>query len=149
RDGLEAVARCAEDTPDLILMDLIMPKMGGVEATRKIMTASPCAIVVVTANISDNCSKVFEAMGAGALDAVNTPAFEGPGSDGAQALLAKIETIRKLIGHRRGVPSDNYPRQGFEHRVHPENSLVVLGASAGGPAALAKVLGDLPADFPA
>src|SRR2546425_4903814 len=99
RDGLEAVERCAGDTPDLILMDLIMPKLDGVEATRRIMATTPCAIVVVTASVEDNSSRVFEAMGAGALDAVNTPVLEQPGApDGAGALLAKIETIRRLIG---------------------------------------------------
>ena len=46
QDGAEAVTRCAEDRPDLILMDLIMPKMDGVEATRQIMARTPCAIVV-------------------------------------------------------------------------------------------------------
>ena len=94
-DGAEAVERCAADTPDLILMDLIMPRMDGVEATRRIMASTPCAIVVVTANVNDNASKVFEAMGAGALDAVNTPVLESPGNgNGANALLAKVETIR-------------------------------------------------------
>ena len=89
---------CAADRPDLILMDLIMPVMDGVEATRRIMAATPCAILVVTADVDGNSSKVFEAMGAGALDAVNTPVLAEPGSlDGALPLLAKIETIRKLV----------------------------------------------------
>src|SRR6186997_816676 len=98
RDGAEAVQLCASDRPDLILMDLIMPKMDGVEATRRIMAHTPCAIVVVTANVDDNSSKVFEAMGAGALDAVNTPVLENAGANGSKALLDKIETIRKLLG---------------------------------------------------
>src|SRR5437879_849819 len=103
RDGAEAVERCAEDTPDLILMDLIMPKMDGVEATRQIMARTPCAIVVVTANVGSTTSKVFEALGAGALDAVNTPVQETTsGHQGASALLAKIETIRKLLGGGSG-----------------------------------------------
>src|SRR5579862_4997203 len=98
-NGHEAVHRCLADAPDLILMDLIMPGMDGVEATRRIMAQSPCAIVVVTANVTDHCAKVFEAMGAGALDAVNTPVLEWPGSSkGAADLLAKIENIRRLIG---------------------------------------------------
>ncbi|HEU0037754.1 MAG TPA: response regulator, partial [Verrucomicrobiae bacterium] len=46
RDGVEAVERCANDRPDLILMDLIMPRLDGVEATRQIMARTPCAIVV-------------------------------------------------------------------------------------------------------
>src|SRR5687768_8461534 len=99
RDGAEAVERCAADRPDLILMDLIMPRLDGVEATRQIMAKSPCAIVVVTANVNDHASRVFEAMGCGALDAVNTPVLGDPGNlEGAQGLLKKVETIRKLIG---------------------------------------------------
>jgi two-component system response regulator WspF len=149
-DGEEAVERCAADTPDLILMDLIMPRMDGIEATRQIMTNSPCAIVVVTASVNDNSSRVFEAMGAGALDAVNTPVLESPGSpDGAKALLAKIETIRKLIGAPaagRTAPPADLARSSSAER--PE-TLVAIGASAGGPAALAKVLSQLPSNFPA
>src|SRR5436309_8390432 len=68
-DGAEAVRRCAEDTPDLILMDLIMPVLDGVEATRQIMAKTPCAVLVVTANQDTQPAKIFEAMGAGALDA--------------------------------------------------------------------------------
>src|SRR5437879_12962705 len=92
-NGAEAVERCALDTPDLILMDLIMPKVNGVEATRRIMTNTPCAIVVVTANVNENTSKFFEAMGVGALDAANTPVHKAAGgSYGAHELLAELET---------------------------------------------------------
>src|ERR1035438_6971825 len=70
-DGAEAVAKCARDPPDLILMDLIMPGMDGVEATRQIMARTPCAILIVTASTGANANRVFEAMGRGALDAVD------------------------------------------------------------------------------
>jgi two-component system response regulator WspF len=150
QNGEEAVELCARDTPDLILMDLIMPKMDGVEATRRIMAATPCAIVAVTASVEDNSSKVFEAMSAGALDAVNTPVLEDArAGDGANALLAKIETIRRLIGGGRdrtaSPPSDATPP--LAPQTH--ECLVAIGSSAGGPAALAKVLAQLPAAFPA
>jgi chemotaxis-related protein WspD len=79
-DGAEAVARCEQDPPDLILMDLIMPVMDGVEATRRIMMQTPCAVLIVTATVSGNAGKVFEAMGYGALDAVSTPVM-GPGNE--------------------------------------------------------------------
>jgi chemotaxis response regulator CheB len=163
RDGAEAVSLCARDTPDLILMDLIMPGVDGVEATRRIMAATPCAIVIVTASVGGNSAKVFEAMGAGALDAVNTPVFERPGgADGARALLAKIETIRRLIGTggknvsgrmvppvRHLSPTHSPARPLTSSTGHPPVHLVAIGASAGGPAALAKVLAPLPADFAA
>jgi two-component system response regulator WspF len=149
-DGEEAVARSAADTPDLILMDLIMPRLDGVEATRRIMQNNPCAIVVVTASVSDNSSKVFEAMGAGALDAVNTPVLEGVSStDGAQPLLAKIETIRKLIGAPVVVKPAARPELPAYPTPDLPETLIAIGASAGGPAALAKVLSQLPEDFPA
>jgi two-component system response regulator WspF len=128
-----------------------MPRMDGVEATRRIMTNSPCAIVVVTANVGENSSKVFEAMGAGALDAVNTPVLEGAaGTDGAGALLAKIETIRRLIGGGQARKSQRMEQSPIRaSHTSRQNRLVVVGASAGGPTALAAVLGHLPADFPA
>jgi two-component system response regulator WspF len=113
------------------------------------MQDNPCAIVVVTASVTDNSSKVFEAMGAGALDAVNTPVLEGVSSmEGAQPLLAKIETIRKLIGAPAvSKPVVRVETPVFSSTERPE-TLVAIGASAGGPAALASILSQLPADFP-
>ena len=50
-DGATAVERCRTDLPDLILMDLVMPVVDGVEAIRRIMRATPCPILVVTATV--------------------------------------------------------------------------------------------------
>jgi len=98
RDGAEAVAKCAQDPPDMILMDLLMPVMDGVEATRQIMKHSPCRILIVTASADKNLAKVYEAMGHGALDAVDTPVLSGADSaNTANQLLAKVATIRKLL----------------------------------------------------
>ncbi|MHC5724472.1 MAG: chemotaxis-specific protein-glutamate methyltransferase CheB [Nostoc sp.] len=136
-DGVEAVNKCAADTPDLILMDVLMPSMDGVEATRQIMSESPCAIVMVTASVNRYAAQVFEAMGYGALDAINTPAF---GDDG---LLNKIATIARLIGkssHQRSPPV---------HRPKSLPPLIAIGASTGGPQALTTILSQFPPDFPA
>ncbi len=147
-DGAAAVERCARDTPDLILMDLIMPRMDGVEATRRIMAASPCAILVVTASVRDHTSMVFEAMGAGALDAVNSPVVQSPRRyEGASGLLAKIGTLSKLIGIGDGRGAAL--RRRAPTPLSPHSRLVVIGASAGGPTALARILGSLPGDLPA
>jgi two-component system response regulator WspF len=145
-DGAEAVAACKADTPDLVLMDLIMPGMDGVEATRRIMAESPCAVLVVTASIGANTSRVFEAMGHGALDAVDTPALGGDvTAEAAAGLLRKINTIGKLIARPRArLPTA--PVLAPRTRGQP---LVAIGASSGGPAALATVLGGLPATLQA
>ena len=150
RDGAEALDLCTRDRPDLILMDLFMPKLDGVEATRRIMARTPCAIVVVTADVHRHASKVFEAMRVGALDAVNTPVLARSGArTGATPLLAKIETMRRLVGTARAnAPSALSPHpRGQPARHCPP--LIGIGASAGGPTALATVLGSLPANLPA
>jgi len=152
RDGAEAVTKCAQDTPDMILMDLIMPVMDGVEATRHIMNNSPCAILVVTASVGKNSSKVFEAMGYGALDVVETPVLEVRGNpDAAEALLGKIATIRKLIGKSASTTKSRTATQSSQSQFLAIASrlppLVAIGSSTGGPNALAAILSRLPANF--
>lgn len=144
-DGQEAVRACARDLPDLVLMDITMPEMDGVEATRRIMAATPCPILLVTASVDANVSGVYEAMGHGALDAVDLPtARDEDLRASAATLLAKIAIIGKLVGDGRA------PRAGTATtEQRGAVPLVGIGASAGGPAAAAAVLARLPADFPA
>lgn len=149
-DGAEAVKQCRRERPDVILMDLIMPVMDGVEATRQIMAFSPCAILVVTSTVTGNAAKVFEAMGAGALDAVNTPVLGASGSgEGREALLLKLRTIGRLIaGHKTQIPlpSPSVARPLKSTTMPP---LLAIGASTGGPAALAAILSRFPQGFSA
>jgi two-component system, chemotaxis family, response regulator WspF len=148
-DGAEAVVSCARDTPDLILMDLVMPHMDGVEATRRIMAHTPCAILIVTVSVSGHAARVFEAMGHGAIDAIDTPALGTVNAgEGAAPLLAKLDAIAALVGAEQSAehPAERCPEV---LRSPGCSRLVAIGASAGGPAALAMVLHDLPRDFPA
>jgi two-component system response regulator WspF len=145
RDGAEAVRRCRTERPDVILMDLLMPVMDGVEATRRIMIASPCAILVVTADVTRNMSKVFAALGAGALDVVSTPTLTAGTRDAsAAALLAKIRLIGVL-----GVSYAPVPAVAMAAGEQAATALIAIGASAGGPPAVAHVLRDLSATLPA
>lgn len=150
-DGAGAVAKCAKDIPDLILMDLIMPVMDGVEATRRIMANSPCAILLVTASVRNNSSIVFEAMGYGALDVVRTPILGISGyTEGGTSLLSKIATIGKLIG-KSALGQSQQRSQFKKYFFLPKSSplLVVIGASTGGPQALAAILSRLDENFAA
>jgi two-component system response regulator WspF len=146
-DGAEAVERAGNAPPDLILMDLFMPRMDGAEATRRIMAECPCPIVVVTATVSGHLNKVYEAMGHGALDAVDTPAIGARGElSGVAELREKIATIGKLIG------PDPHLAFGSAGAAAPPDPapgpapfpLILIGASTGGPNALAEILGGMP-----
>ena len=135
RDGAEAVEKCKRDTPDLILMELMMPVMDGAEATLRIMKNTPCPILIVTSAIETNSAKVFQALGAGALDAVQAPLLGGSAkAAGFAALKFKIEKIGRL-----GSQDDGYKRPGKDARNEPalsskaDECLIAIGASAGGP----------------
>jgi two-component system, chemotaxis family, response regulator WspF len=141
RDGAEAVKLCESDLPELVLMDLIMPYMDGAEATRRIMSRTPCPILIVTATVAGNAAKVFEALSAGAIDAIHTPTAFASQKTGP-ALLVKIKSIERQIAGLDHVASDIVPKV-----EGTANKLILIGASAGGPAALVEVLSSLPEDF--
>jgi len=148
KNGVEAVAQCDLDRPDVVLMDLIMPEMDGVEATRRIVSKHGCPVLITTVNKGANAAKVFEAMGHGALDAVDTPVLGATGDAGGMvAFLEKLRTIERLTGE---IPRRTAVPGAVVEEAKPRGDwLVAVGASAGGPAALATMLGALPANFPA
>ena len=143
-NGEKAVEKCCADVPDLVLMDLVMPVLDGAGATQAIMQKCPCSVLVVTSSIEGNSTKVFEAMGAGALDVVTTPRQENGSIEGGNDLLAKISVIGKLQGKKKERAAPNpVPK------VRMVPPLLAIGSSTGGPSALATLLGSLPEDFPA
>jgi two-component system response regulator WspF len=150
RNGAEAVSKCAENTPDLVLMDLLMPVMNGVEATRNIMQNTPCPILVVTSTVTGNSAKVFDAMSAGALDAVATPVIGKKGESAkGDELINKITRIGKLTGSLDKKTSHSV-KLPAKPKVQIEGiDLVLLGCSTGGPRILIEILSVFPKNFSA
>ncbi len=141
-DGDDAVARCATDQPDLIFMDMAITGINGVEVTKAIATsATPCSVLLVTESLVESAAMVFEVMGAGALDVVETPKTA---ADGAE-LLAKLRRIEKLLGLKTAQPIST----ASVGRPAAKINLLAIGSSTGGPNAVAEVVKSLSADFPA
>ncbi len=146
QSGAEALRRCGTQRPDLLLLDLEIPAIDGVEVTRRVMEKSPCAIVIVSRGRPDalepeDVGRVYDAMGFGALDVVAAPSVNSRGEvTGAAALEEKIRTVERLIGGAT-PPSTDAAASG------EAPFLVALGASTGGPQAVADVLGRLPRDL--
>ena len=148
--GAEAVERCARETPDLILMDLVMPVMNGAEATRRIMASTPCAILLVTASVRDNAGLALDAFSHGAIDAVDVPMMDGGDlRNAAAAFLSKIDMMSRLVGETSGTGNAAARPRCGALAPHRPPRLIAIGASAGGPAVLATIMRDLPKECPA
>lgn len=153
-DGIEAVEAAKRLRPDIITMDIIMPRMGGPEAIDQIMHLTPTPIVVVTGNtITEEVRATFESLESGALAIVPRPvlAANGAGDDSAEHLLRTLRLMSEIKVVRR--LKRRAPREAAGGRTYSEGDarafrIVAIGASTGGPSALKSVLGDLRKDFP-
>lgn len=142
QNGKEAVEKSAERLPDLILMDIDMPVMDGIEATRLIMQRNPCAILIVTIAKESYPSKIFDAMGQGALDVFSlsdSKISSNPKEE--KEFLKKIQIISRLIGKTPKIQVEKSMATKVS-MSHPSDkpALLVIGASTGGPAALTKIV---------
>lgn len=137
RNGFEAIEKNKNLKPDLILMNLNMPECDGVNATKSIMLDNPTPIIIISSSLHLYKSKIFEAMGYGALDAASIPVNTDKTGLQDNELLKKIDMISKLTG-KLGVETISFePLKSFK-------KIVLLGASTGGPKVIAKILESLP-----
>jgi two-component system, chemotaxis family, protein-glutamate methylesterase/glutaminase len=158
-NGEEALAALAREKPDVITMDIHMPKLDGLETTRRIMQTQPVPIVIVSASGNpDSVATTFEALDAGAVAVLEKPRGMGHPDHDEMArkliqtvkLMSEVKVVRRWARSQAGktaVPSGAAPA-GDPPRAASRPRLVAIGASTGGPPVLQTILKALPGDFP-
>ena len=157
KDGEESVKLVKLKHPDIVTMDIYMPKMNGYEATQKIMVECPTPIVIVTSSRHpDDVGGSFRAIDVGALAVLEKP--PGPGHPKSKALavklvqtiktMAEVRVVRRLPKQKKqkDVPAVLPPAGSIIARKRVE--VVAIGASTGGPPALKNILSGLKQEFP-
>jgi two-component system chemotaxis response regulator CheB len=149
-DGEEGVQKARALSPDVITMDVQMPKMDGLAATQEIMVEAPAPIVIVSQGfLAREVDAAMQAIRLGALSVVNKP--RGPQDpDFAASAREIVETVKnmsrvKVVRRWRGLE-----RTARKPQARPEGAVrgLAILASTGGPAALARLLPELPQDYP-
>ena len=152
-DGEAALVAVQQHRPDVITMDIHMPKMGGLEATRRIMETVPTPIVIVSGSEDPNeVATTFDAMEAGALAVLRRPVGIGHPEHAATAreLVQAVKLMSEVRVVRRWprTASPPHPAQMGLVQASAQVRVVAIGASTGGPSALQTIFAGLPKDFP-
>jgi two-component system, chemotaxis family, protein-glutamate methylesterase/glutaminase len=143
-DGNAAATYARTLRPDVITMDLHMPDADGFSGIARIMAETPTPILVLTANREEAVG--FRALSLGALDILEKPQATTDLDEYGQLLRSRLRLLAgvKVIRHLRGLRE----RRATPERAAARPELVVIGASLGGPRALATLLRGLPPTFP-
>lgn len=170
-DGLRASELCKSLAPDVVTMDMILPGVSGLAATEQIMAYSPTPILIVSASVNrGEVFETYEALAAGAVDVFDKVRAGEGSADWERRFVAAVRMVAriKVITHPRARLSDADPRTlpaSPDHVTLPAAGavnmpapppaplparcdLIAIGASTGGPAAIAQILRGLPASFP-
>ncbi len=160
-DGKEAVAKTVALKPDVITMDVEMPVMNGISATREIMTCCPTPILMFSSLTHDGAKSTLDALEAGAVDFL-PKRFEDIAHNKQEAKILLRKRLLMLAKRNNNSSimtaiSSEKKRENFQQldplsdvarKLSNKLEILVIGTSTGGPVALQKVITQLPADFP-
>lgn len=171
RDGLDALEKVAELDPDLVTLDIEMPRMDGLTALKKIMADSPRPVLMVSSLTQEGAQATLDALSAGALDFIPKES-----SFATMSILNIQQELQEKVRRLASTPKlkrpklDRTPRPGATTPLRtiptipepslpprpaggaiadsPTAELLLIGSSTGGPKALQELLPALPKNFP-
>jgi len=149
-DGADGVAKIKELRPDVVTLDVKMPRVDGLEALRRIMTECPTPVLLLSSHTSEGADVTLRGLELGAMDFVDKTSVQGH-----MNLLGLSQELREKVRALAGVPKD---RVALQPRPWPDRrparrrgksshvaEVVVIGTSTGGPPALQAIIPRLPA----
>jgi two-component system, chemotaxis family, protein-glutamate methylesterase/glutaminase len=153
-DGAFALKKISELKPDVVTLDLEMPRMDGVETLRTIMRHVPLPVIVFSTHSKEGAYATFKALALGAIDFVAKPQDAAAGNlDPVAHQLAEKIKMAKRAGRPKVIPKVEEEvapqRKSHSRAALPPSRIIAIGISTGGPNALQFVLSQIPGDFPA
>lgn len=149
RNGDEAVELVMEHKPDVVTMDVEMPKMNGIEAADRIMANEPTPVLMLSAHTEDDAEVTFSALDAGAVDFFTKPGGE-VSMEMSRLKDQLVEMVRSVAttdvtdsagsGQQMAVPEPTIDR------AYVDNPTIIIGSSTGGPKEVERILSKLPDD---
>ena len=161
-DGVEGVEKAIALKPDLITMDVEMPRMDGISALKQIMAKAPTRVLMVSTLTNEGARSTFEALDAGALDYIPKNVTDSSEAQNIfrEELLKKVkaavrsQALRPAVGLVMPRPAistalSSRTTVGKSSKIHQKKiTHVGIGASTGGPVALQEVISRIPMNFP-
>jgi two-component system chemotaxis response regulator CheB len=152
-DGAFALKKIEELRPDVVTLDLEMPRMDGMETLRLIMKRAPLPVILFSTHSKEGAYSTLKALALGAVDFIAKPtdAAAGHMETIADLLIEKIKVAKRAAGRKlppAAVPIDPPDQKKGARSALPPSRIIAIGTSTGGPNALQFVLSQIPADFP-
>jgi len=152
-DGAFALKKIEELRPDVVTLDLEMPRMDGMETLRMIMKRTPLPVILFSTHSKEGGYATFKALALGAVDFLAKPkdAAVGHLEEIADQLISKIKVAKRAVGKK--LPPAVVGEEPFGTKkearpaLPPPRRVIAIGISTGGPNALQFVLSQIPADF--
>lgn len=161
QDGIQVVATAPDPfiardkilrlEPDVLVLDVEMPKMDGITFLKKIMTHRPMPVIIFSSLTPKGSKTAVEALAAGAVEVIGKPGQSYTVGDACQALTQTIRSISRNTTAYRAAPTQHTSEPAVIERsnlVETTHKILAIGASTGGVQALTCVLSALPANAP-